>query len=111
MVTFVEAKLHEDALVLTCLLQHTFTSKYVKGWSAVGLPKLSWLLEQVAVGVALVIKLQHSSSKLCCESAVAVAELQSQHFLASDMAWLVSVLSLGLLQQSCNDVHILWPVT
>ena len=33
-----EAKLHVDALVLTCLLQLTFTS-YVKGWPAKGGPK------------------------------------------------------------------------
>ena len=64
------------------------------------------LAARTGVGVALVIKLQHSS-KLSCESAVAVAELQSQQSLASDMAWLISILGLGLLQQSGDNVHIL----
>ena len=70
---------------------------------------LSWLLEQVAAGVALVIRLQ-PCSKLCCLSTVAAAELQSQQFLsglATDMWWPVTILGLGLLQQSARIFHSL----
>ena len=118
---YAEAKLHEDALVLTdvCCMHvcmHVCCSILPQAMLRAGqqwvCQKLSWLLEQVAVGVALIVKLQAVQQDVlfvfsgCCRAAKSATPLRSG--FCHVVAHLIS--SLGLLQQSRKKFYRLWPL-